>query len=138
MRNESGIDSLLESLKSPWQKYLDKLDKINGYVAEGAVTAAEAQLLADKALEETTNVAASTQQLEKAKTSAAAKAVDTARAGSADVYKMQVAQSNDRTAKMLAAQQQLLASSQQMTLYMFRMQENIAAMASNWPKVYGR
>lgn len=138
LRNESGIDSLLESLKTPWEKYLDKLDKINEYVAGGAVTAAEAQLLADKALEETTNVAASTQQLEKAKTSAAAKAVDTARAGSADVYKMQVAQSNDRTAKMLAAQQQLLASSQQMALYMFRMQENIAAMAANWPRVYGR
>lgn len=138
MRSESGIDSLLESLKSPWQKYLDKLDKINEYVAGGAVTAAEAQLLADKALEETTNVAASTQQLEKAKASAAAKAVDTARAGSADVYKMQVAQANDQQAKMLAAQQQLLASSQQMALYMFRMQENIAAMAANWPKVYGR
>lgn len=138
LRSESGIDSLLESLKSPWEKYLDKLDKINGYVAEGAVTAAEAQLLADKALEEMTNVAASTQQLEKAKTSAAAKAVDTARAGSADVYKMQVAQANDQQAKMLAAQQQLLASSQQMALYMFRMQENIAAMAANWPRVYGR
>ena len=139
MRSESGIDSLLESLKTPWEKYLDKLDQINGYVAEGAVTAAEAQLLADKALEETAaNDAASTQQLEKAKASAAAKAVDTARAGSADVYKMQVAQANDQQAKMLAAQQQLLASSQQMALYMFRMQENIAAMAANWPRVYGR
>jgi hypothetical protein len=139
LRSESGIDSLLESLKSPWQKYLDKLDKINEYVAGGAVTAAEAQLLADKALEETAGQNA-TSQLEAAKQRAEAKAktVDTARAGSADVYKMQVAQSNDRAAKMLAAQQQLLASSQQMAVYMFRMQENIAAMAANWPKVYGR
>ena len=139
LRSESGIDSLLESLKSPWQKYLDKLDKINEYVAEGAVTAAEAQLLADKALEETAGQNA-TSQLEAAKQRAEAKAktVDTARAGSAEVYKMQVAQSNDRAAKMLAAQQQLLASSQQMAIYMFRMQENIAAMAANWPKVYGR
>lgn len=138
LRSESGIDSLLESLKTPWEKYLDKLDKINGYVAQGAVTAAEAQLLADKALEETSNAAASAQQHEKAKTSAAAKTVDTARAGSADVYKMQVAQATNQQAKMLAAQQQLLASSQQMALYMFRMQENIAAMATNWPRVYGR
>lgn len=139
LRSESGIDSLLESLKSPWQKYLDKLDKINEYVAEGAVTAAEAQLLADKALEETTGQNAAS-QLEAAKQRAEAKAktVDTARAGSAEVYKMQVAQSNDRTAKILAAQQQLLASSQQMAVYMFRMQENIAAMAANWPRVYGR
>lgn len=139
LRSESGIDTLLESLKSPWQKYLDKLDKINEYVAEGAVTAAEAQLLADKALEETTGQNAAS-QLEAAKQRAEAKAktVDTARAGSAEVYKMQVAQSNDRTAKMLAAQQQLLASSQQMAVYMFRMQENIAAMAANWPRVYGR
>lgn len=139
LRSESGIDSLLESLKSPWQKYLDKLDKINEYVAEGAVTAAEAQLLADKALEETASQNA-TSQLDAAKQRAEAKAktVDTARAGSAEVYKMQVAQSNDRAAKMLAAQQQLLASSQQMAIYMFRMQENIAAMAANWPKVYGR
>lgn len=137
MRSESGIDSLLESLKSPWEKYLDKLDKINGYVAQGAVTAAEAQLLADKALEEAAGQNGSS-QLEAAKQRAESKAVETARAGSAEVYKMQVAQANDQQAKMLAAQQQLLASSQQMALYMFRMQENIAAMASNWPRVYGR
>lgn len=138
MRSESGIDSLLESLKSPWEKYLDKLDKINEYVAQGAVTAAEAQLLADKALEEAEGNVGESSQLEAAKQRAESKAVETARAGSAEVYKMQVAQANDQQAKMLAAQQQLLASSQQMALYMFRMQENIAAMASNWPRVYGR
>ena len=139
LRSESGIDSLLESLKSPWQKYLDKLDKINEYVAGGAVTAAEAQLLADKALEETTGQNA-TSQLEAAKQRAEAKAktVDTARAGSAELYKMQLSQQNDKTAQMLDAQRQILQSSQTMALYLFEMQRNIAAMAANWPKVYGR
>lgn len=139
LRNESGIDSLLESLKTPWEKYLDKLDKINEYVAGGAVTAAEAQLLADKALEEAAGQNA-TSQLDAAKQRAEAKAktVDTARAGSAELYKMQLAQQNDKTAQMLDAQRQILQSSQTMALYLFEMQRNIAAMASNWPKVYGR
>lgn len=138
LRSESGIDSLLDSLKSPWQKYLEKLDEINGYVAEGAVTAAEAQLLADKALDDAAANAENDFKLLDAAKEAQAKTVDAATAGSAELYKMQVTQANDQAAKMLEAQRQLLASSQQMALYMFRMQENIAAIAANWPKVYGR
>lgn len=138
LRSESGIDSLLDSLKSPWQKYLEKLDEINGYVAEGAVTAAEAQLLADKALNDAAANAENDFKLLDAAKEAQAKTVEAATAGSADLYRMQVTQANDQAAKMLEAQRQLLASSQQMALYMFRMQENIAAMAANWPKVYGR
>lgn len=138
LRSESGIDSLLDSLKSPWQKYLEKLEEINGYVAEGAVTAAEAQLLADKALNDAAANAENDFKLLDAAKEARAKTVDTATVGSAELYRMQVTQANDQAAKMHEAQRQLLASSQQIALYLYRMQENIAAMAANWPKVYGR
>lgn len=138
LRNESGIDSLLESLKTPWEKYLDNLDKINGYVAQGAVTAAEAQLLAGKALEDVSANMKENDKRENNFNAVKSKAVEAATAGSAELYKMQLSQQNDKTAQMLDAQRQILQSSQTMALYLFEMQRNIAAMASNWPKVYGR
>lgn len=138
LRNESGIDSLLESLKTPWEKYLDNLDKINGYVAQGAVTAAEAQLLAGKALEDVSANMKENDKRENNFNAVKSKSVEAATAGSADLYKMQLSQQNDKTAQMLDAQRQILQSSQTMALYLFEMQRNIAAMAANWPKVYGR
>ena len=138
LRNESGINSLLESLKTPWEKYLDNLDKINGYVAQGAVTAAEAQLLADKALEDASANMKENDKRENNFNAVKSKSVEAATAGSAELYKMQLSQQNDKTAQMLDAQRQILQSSQTMALYLFEMQRNIAAMASNWPKVYGR
>lgn len=138
LRNESGIDSLLESLKTPWEKYLDNLDKINGYVAQGAVTAAEAQLLAGKALEDVSANMKENDKRESNFNAVKSKSVEAATAGSAELYKMQLSQQNDKTAQMLDAQRQILQSSQTMALYLFEMQRNIAAMASNWPKVYGR
>lgn len=138
LRNESGIDSLLESLKTPWEKYLDNLDKINGYVAQGAVTAAEAQLLSGKALEDVSANMKENDKRESNFNAVKSKSVEAATAGSAELYKMQLSQQNDKTAQMLDAQRQILQSSQTMALYLFEMQRNIAAMAANWPKVYGR
>jgi hypothetical protein len=138
LRNESGIDSLLESLKTPWEKYLDNLDKINGYVAQGAVTASEAQLLAGKALEDVSANMKENDKRESNFNAVKSKSVEAATAGSAELYKMQLSQQNDKTAQMLDAQRQILQSSQTMALYLFAMQRNIAAMAANWPKVYGR
>jgi hypothetical protein len=138
LRNESGIDALIESLKSPYEKYLDKLDGINNYLSKGAVTSAEAQLLAEQAYMEAEQAYLDASNGANSKLGQAlAKPVATAKDGSAELYKMQLAQQNDKTAQMIAVQKEVLSSSQNMALYMFNMQRDIAMMATGWPGYYG-
>ena len=138
LRKESGIDALIESLKSPYEKYLDKLDGINNYLSKGAVTSAEAQLLAEQAYMEAEQAYLDASSGANSKLGQAlAKPVATAKDGSAELYKMQLAQQNDKTAQMIAVQKEVLSSSQNMALYMFNMQRDIAMMATGWPGYYG-
>lgn len=144
LRGESGIDTLLESLKSPWQKYLDKLDKINRYVAEGAVTAAEAQLLADQALEETAAKSKSDLALktvvDSAKQQAAkSQAVESATAGSAELYKMQLSQRNaqaEQVKAIAAAQAKMLQLAQMQTQETIMMKRALEELVNRFPQTY--
>lgn len=153
LRGESGIDSLLDSLKSPWQKFLEKLDKINGYVAEGAVTAAEAQLLADKELNDATarllsdnalngrtglDLNGVAEQIRKAQ--ARPSAVETATAGSEELYRRQIAQRSAQAEQIKVIsemQAKLLSMTQTQTQYIMKMTQALEEMSRNWPKVYG-
>lgn len=154
LRGESGVDSLLDSLKSPWQKYLEKLDKINGYVAEGAVTAAEARLLADKALSDANAQSLSAkalngqsplglnglaEQIRKAQARTAG--VETATAGSQELYRRQIAQRSTQAEQIKIIseiQAKLFSLTQIQTQEISAMKRALEEMSANWPKVYGR
>ena len=144
LRGESGIDSLLESLKTPWEKYLDKLDKINGYVAEGAVTAAEGQLLAEKSLNDLAANAKSDLALktvaDSAKQQAAkSQAVESATAGSANLYKIQLAQRNaqaEQVKAIAAAQAQMLQLAQLQTQETIMMKRALEELVNRFPQTY--
>lgn len=154
LRSESGVESLLDSLKSPWQKYLENLNKINGYVAEGAVTAAEAQLLADKALSDANAQSLSAkalngqrplglnglaEQIRKAQARTAG--VETATAGSQELYRRQISQraAQAEQIKIISEiQAKLFSLTQIQTQEISAMKRALEEMSANWPKVYGR
>ena len=87
LRDSLGVDSYLESLKTPAKKYNEAVDKINEALKEGAINRKEAAAMKDKAQDEYW------QQLDKL--------TETAQKGAEKIEKLELGQSSYRGSESL-------------------------------------
>lgn len=136
MRSKLGIDSLMESLKTPLQKYRETMDEIASATKMGAISRAERAALENKAADDYWNVMRDKQTREGVDRRSKDDLAKSVSSGSAELYLSQVknqtanyqSRIQQTTENLYKTSQEALYQSQQTNLYLQELLANSGAV----------
>lgn len=136
MRSKLGIDSLMESLKSPLEKYRETMDEIQTALKSGAISQIERAALENKAAQEYWNALQDRREQSGASSRAKTELAKSVSAGSAELYLSQVknqtanyqSRIQQTTENLYKTSQEALYQSQQTNYYLQELLANNGAV----------
>lgn len=140
MRSKLGIDSLMESLKSPLEKYRETMDEIQTALKSGAISQIERAALENKAAQEYWNALQDRREQSGASSRAKTELAKSVSAGSAELYLSQVknqtanyqSRIQQTTENLYKTSQEALYQSQQTNYYLQELLANNGGVGV-WP-----